>query len=264
MSLDIIPNADKNLLVESATKNILVCNQQIQLLKKHYLRVDREFPIHSLANFRDSFIHYEKLYSALLCTECECQKYAFDEHLQRCIKDACVNLANLYLKILVDILISKNLNDKKDLEFLKQRESVKNDCEYIFEDYPLLQNDRLCWTVDNLVNVFSDICKKLMENQPIIANNVDESFYWDHTAACLFEYYKKYAFEWFSINEINTIREFVHQLNNHILEIRSGSSNLVKSYQLGEKTYFDDFLKISDDIFNFMKGHHILGVLFFL
>ncbi len=266
MNFDIIQNTtDKTFILENASQSILDCNEQIKVLKEHYFRLRKPFPVHSSANFRDSLIHYEKLYATLLSVEGSCQKYAFDEHLQRCIKDACVLLANTYLEILTNILTSSTLNKKRDKNFLQQCEQIKNECKFIFDVSPELKNSLAYWTVNNLDKVCKGLSDDFFKSLKESANCNDQSkkFYLKYVMSCLLNYYKYNSFNWFQSHEIDEIRKLVHELNNHILGIRSESTDLVKSYQNKEKNSFWEFIEISNQIYNFMEKHFLTGLVFF-
>lgn len=266
MSFDIIQNTDKVLTLENTTKNILNCNQQISILKKHYRNIGLSFPIHSFANFRDGFVHFDKIYTSLIDSECECQKYAFDEHLQRCTKDACVLLADMYLSVFTELLVSSNLNRRSVSSFLEEKTKTLENCEFIFDSYPQLKDDITVWTIENLDSVCLDLCDDFFGNVNLKAfdNKISREYYQKYICSCLLDYYKKNGFAFFGETELNEIRILVHRLNNHVLLIRSESSNLIKSYCSGEKDYYADFIKIVEDTYDFANKHCLLGIMYLL
>ncbi len=266
MNFDAIQNtADKALLLENAVNSILLCNEQISILKAHFSRLRLPFPVHSSANFRDGFVHYEKLYTELLSTECACQKYAFDEHLQRCIKDACVLLANTYLSIFSGILTSNSLNEKKEPEFIDKRNQVEKTCNFIFDACPNLKEDLSFWSLENLTKVYLCLADEFFGTHKDIADTqLSREFYQRYFKACLFEYFKINGFTWLESDDIEEVRKMLHRLNNHVLMIRSQSTDLIKSYQSSAQDKFSEFITVSEDIYNFMKKHHFIGIMFFI
>lgn len=259
-------NTDRSFVLISASQNIIDCNKNIGVLKEHYARLGLSFPVHSYANFRDGFIHYEKLYSTLLNVESACQKYAFDEHLQRCTKDACVFVLHTYLEILTNILTSNTLDEKKDLAFLNHRKQVEDYCDFIFDDFYQLKDDLSFWTIKNLDNICVYLTNCFFDNNDLGINDNEYSrkCYRDYIKCCLLAYYKENGFKWFKGEKIKEVRSLVHRMDNYILDIRSEASNLVKTYQRQDDDKFLEFVKISNDAYDFLRKNFLLGIVFFL
>ena len=256
MNGKIIGQTEKTLILEKSFDDFIACKDKISTLKNLYKQLGSRFPVYSIANYRDGLVHYDKLFSSLDEVEIACQKYALDEHLQRCIKDACVLLAHIFLYVTNPLLSGKYKGCHTAYTALYDE---------IFAEAPVLKDNIRGWTYNNL----SRICEELWKNDTLkclkfpAKDKYTHDIYVTYLKHCLYIYFFDYIAETVSDNVKNDLRVHVHNLTNHILDMRSNSTELIRGYQ-GKENAFDDFIKIADDIYNFLGKNFLLGPLYLL
>lgn len=251
MSHNIITNSEKIIISGKTCDNIINCKLQIDELHKKYNEITLDFPIHSMANFRDSLIHFDKLYMSIDESEINCQRYALNEHLQRCIKDACVHLANFYCSVATPIIEAESLFYKGDVEFQQKKQTSIDNCKFIFDVVPELKTDLKHLTVANL-NI---ILTYIQDNSTLTR---------EHIKSCILDYYYNNLYEILGVSSIKQLRDILCKLDDYVLETREASLQLVKTYTEHEQTGFADFIDIIDELYDYLKSNYLLALIYLL
>lgn len=264
MNQSIISNSDKLIISQNICNDILETEKQLEKLKLLYKKIQIDLPVHSNANFRDSYVHYDKLSTTLLEEEIICQKHAVDEHLQRSIKDACVHIAGVYITVANRILLSSNLYKKDNLNYQKKLEELTSICEFVFEEDSRFKSSLKVLTVENFEALIKEMLERFFkeETKMFKKNSYSCGLYKTYLKDCLFDYYSLSFCQYLDEQKINNLRECTHLLSNHILSNRSASAKLIKTYKVKDDNAFDEFCGLIDKMHKCFVENYLLGILY--
>lgn len=230
--------------LEDLCDNISQCAQNIDYIASLYKSIKTTIPIVSYANFRDAFTHFRKAYEAYDEITLNEQCYAAKEHMQRSIKDPCVHLARIYIRVFHNVVYCSNV--------------LSNYQKYILEEYTQL-NSMDFWRANNINSLIHQLMydidiklgNELSENTP---STLDELKLYEQRAKdrSYIAYENKYSYIRSEVSgcffyvmhqkqNLSVMRKHLHRLNTAILELRENSVGLIRTYIGSDNKEFNKF-----------------------